>query len=333
MKRASCRTAFTLIELLVVIAIIGVLIGLLLPAVQKVRDAANRTKCQNNMKQMGILLHAYHDANGSFPSGVENPSETPTGVPPNHGYHQWWSWMALTMQYYEQDNLYRIADDHAHGSPGEWYEPWGDNGIPPNPALQQIVRLWMCPADPRPDLTITEPDDDHDAMITVAFTAYLGVSGINSPRDYDRLGILYKSSKVRMAEVTDGLSNTLVVGERPPSDPPWFGWWFAGPGYPGGTGGQNGTGDVLLGAREQAFWQYLRNNSTNRPGSCEGPMKLGLQPGTLIDACDQAHFWSLHAGGANFLLGDGSVRFVSYTYDTILPQLCTRNQGEVVPAW
>jgi prepilin-type processing-associated H-X9-DG protein len=182
-------------------------------------------------------------------------------------------------------------------------------------------------ADSRTELATLVHDPKGD--ITVAFTEYLGVSGIVSG---DKLGILYKDSKTRMAEVTDGLSNTLLVGERPPSLDLDFGWWFAGAGYPG-SAGQVGTGDVILGAREQGYWQYVHNQSGNLPGSCQTAVKIGLQTGSLTDACDQAHFWSLHSGGANFLLGDGSARFVSYSVDNILPQLCTRNLGEVVPSW
>jgi prepilin-type N-terminal cleavage/methylation domain-containing protein/prepilin-type processing-associated H-X9-DG protein len=330
MERSSRRSAFTLIELLVVIAIIGILIALLLPAVQKVRDAANRTKCQNNMKQMGLLLHNYHDTNGSFPSGVENPSERPTGTGVNFGYHPWWSWMALSMQYYEQDNLYKVADNFAHG-PGTDYWPWGESGSQPNPALSTVVKLWSCPADSRTELASDVPDPNVGS-IRVAFTEYLGVCGIDDPRRFDKLGVFYENSKIRTAEVTDGLSNTLFVGERPPSADLDYGWWFAGAGW--GTSGQDGTGDVLLGAREISYWRYIQGQNSGTPGSCQTAIKVGLQPGNLTDACDQAHFWSLHSGGANFLLGDGSARFVSYSLaQTTLEALCTRNLGEVVPSW
>jgi prepilin-type N-terminal cleavage/methylation domain-containing protein/prepilin-type processing-associated H-X9-DG protein len=341
--RCLRRSAFTLIELLVVIAIIGILIALLLPAVQKVRDAANRTKCQNNMKQMGIVLHAYHDNNLSFPSGVEDITERPMGNPANSGTHvgahPYWSWMALSMQYYEQDNLYKEADTYARTVD---YWPWGMNlsDSEANPALRQMVKLWVCPADSRTDLATLVHVPNPPSDLTVAFTEYLGVAGRsgagsypNDPTHRDRTGVLYFESKTRMAEVTDGLSNTLLVGERPPSTDLVFGWWFAGSGYPPDS---SGVGDVVLGSDEELYWQYLKGQFPNDPG-CHGSDPtpyVGLTAGLITDNCHQSHFWSLHSGGANFLLGDGSVRFVSYSVDRLTFQyLTTRNRGEVLGNW
>src|SRR5262249_46268505 len=145
--------------------------------------------------------------------------------------------------------------------------------------------------------------------------------------DKTKYGILYLKSKVRMAEITDGLSNTLLVGERPTSNDLYFGWWFAGAGYPPDY---QGVGDVVLGAREVDYWNKMKSQFPNNP-ACNTPSpKVGLQPGNLFDDCDQTHFWSLHAGGANFLLADGSVRFVSYNFDNILPDLTTRAGNEVI---
>jgi prepilin-type N-terminal cleavage/methylation domain-containing protein/prepilin-type processing-associated H-X9-DG protein len=320
------RRAFTLIELLVVIAIIGVLIALLLPAVQKVRDAANRTKCQNNMKQQGLALHHYHDVYATFPPGMVNDEERPPA-----GYHPEWSWMALTMAFYEESNLYKIADDYAR-QPGNYYQAFGDAGTPPNPAVSVVVKLWTCPADPRTDLTAVGVTDT-GKHIMVAFTEYLGVNGtsanpevivIGKPVQPNQDGIFYHKSKVRIADITDGTSNTLMVGERPPSADLNFGWWFGSDGRD-----EQGTGEGTLGSTELGYFNHVLKGQFG----CSNP-KLGLQAGDVNDNCDQAHFWSLHTGGANFLLADGSVRFLTYSIkpDTFA-QLCTRAGGEVVTDW
>jgi prepilin-type N-terminal cleavage/methylation domain-containing protein len=151
MIRLRRRLAFTLIELLVVIAILGILIALLLPAVQKVRDTANRVKCANNLHQMGLALHQYHDVNQAFPSGLVM-DKAGNVAPPPYG-HWYWSWMALLLPYCEQDNLYREAD--AWDARGGWYRnPWGSfwNGWQdalPNPAVSTLVPMWTCPSDGR----------------------------------------------------------------------------------------------------------------------------------------------------------------------------------------
>jgi prepilin-type N-terminal cleavage/methylation domain-containing protein/prepilin-type processing-associated H-X9-DG protein len=338
MLSRRARTGFTLIELLVVIAIIAILIGLLLPAVQKVRDAAARIKCANNLKQIGIALHAYHDANNGFPPGVARSRyiNGSNGTSSNPRVYEYWSWMAFIMPYVEQDNLYRKADTwmrtgnaYLTGVPPYYWWPWGDfwagNITKPNPALGQPVATWKCPADSRQELAWNDNLDFNPPQM-VAFTGYLGVASstngdISSPGLTTRLnGILYHNSagKVTIAGITDGTSNTLMVGERPPSKDLVYGWWFAGAGWDG-----SGVGDVVLGAREIPYAQAL---GCSNPAIWVGLREAQRPP---VD-CDQAHFWSFHTGGCNFVMGDGSVRFVNYTYDNVLPPLSSRNGGEVV---
>ena len=135
------RAAFTLIELLVVIAIIAILIGLLLPAVQKVREAAARAKCANNLKQIGLALHTFHDAQGGFPSAQDTPFHP----------RYYWSWLAKILPYIEQDNLQRLAEAwRDSGPPGNvrWAPWYTANGTQPqNPVLAAVVPTYVCPSD------------------------------------------------------------------------------------------------------------------------------------------------------------------------------------------
>ena len=314
------RSGFTLIELLVVIAIIAILIGLLLPAVQKVRDAAARTKCQNNLKQIGLACHNYNDTLNTLPPGVTRSGGNPR-------LFEYWSWLARLMPFVEQDNLYRQADtwqrttgSYINGTPPYYWWPWGGFWLNPptppgNPALGTIVNIYTCPADGR-TLQIWNDTGDH---LTIAFTSYLGVAGAsgdfnNISANKQLLGMFYYRSSMRLTDVTDGLSNTLMAGERPPSADLYYGWWFAGAGWDG-----SGVGDVVLGSTELGYAASL-----GCPAS-----KVGLQQGRVNDPCDQVHFWSLHAGGANFVRGDGSVRMIPYYANKVFPPLCTAQNGEI----
>ena len=338
------RSAFTLIELLVVIAIIGILIALLLPAVQKVREAANRSKCQNNLKQIGLALHGYHDVYQSFPHGLTQ----------RWSHYYYWSWLARILQFVEGDNLYKAADQWASQGgdvdtppyPGNYWNPWGNfthNPISdpaPNPAFGVVMKLYSCPSDSRVLVAEHVPADPHGggggaAWDSVGFTSYPGVAGITGMAllgndDVRWTGILFTDSSglaaaVRMAQVTDGLSGTLLVGERPPSKDLEYGWWFAGAGYANGAN-QEGVGDVVLGSNEADYAKKIGC----REGNPSGSRWVGFQQGDLNQTCDQAHFWSLHPGGANWLFGDGSSRFMSYSATAVLPALVTRAGGEVV---
>jgi prepilin-type N-terminal cleavage/methylation domain-containing protein len=331
MNERPCRSAFTLIELLVVIAIIGVLIALLLPAVQKLRDSANRIQCANNLKQLALVLHHYHNVYETFPPGMNDDDQRPDVPPdnPHYGFHPQWSWMALSLEFYEQANLFREADDWAHKPGMNYWFPYGGRGVPPNPGVGTVLKLLTCPADPRIEFSVLLPTDETTGMIRVAFTEYLGINGTNARPSYPPApfqdGVLFHKSKIRIAEITDGTSNTLMVGERPPTADLAYGWWFVGDGYD-----DVGTGDVTLGSHEWQYYSYELQPKYH----CPAQLKLGFQAGNMNNNCDQAHFWSLHAGGGNFAVADGSVRFLNYALpDSLFQALCTRGGGETVSEW
>ncbi len=295
MRRNNDRASgFTLIELLVVIAIIAVLIGLLLPAVQKVRGAAARLRCQNNLKQVGLALANYHNAYEAFPTGLSD----------NTSNYYYLSWMSRLLPFIEQDNLWRLTQA-AYQADGNNPYPWNN---PPHVGLSMVMPAYNCAADGR-ELTAA-----FSQGILVAFTAYLGVSGTNLNTND---GLLYLDSATRYASIVDGTSNTLAAGERPPSADLWYGWWYAGAGQPSSY---TGSCDVVMGVREI-------NISI---GACpSGPYQYG--PGNLTNQCDQFHFWSLHEGGSNFLFADGSVHFLGYgSASSVLPSLATIAGSETV---
>jgi prepilin-type N-terminal cleavage/methylation domain-containing protein/prepilin-type processing-associated H-X9-DG protein len=287
------RSAFTLIELLVVIGIISVLISLLLAAVQHVRDAALRVKCANNLRQLGLAALQYHDGQGSFPVGLEYQSGS-NPMPLS-------SWLTRLLPYVEQGNLSAVTQT----AYGQSLSPFQN---PPHVGLATVVRLFACPADQRAAQVQFAPRD----KFNVAFTCYLGVEGKDlSTND----GLLFRDSHVRITDIEDGSSRTLLVGERPPSTDFQYGWWYAG-------AGQNYTGsaDMVLGVQEQ-------NVLPVTSGSC-APGTYSFAPGSLSNQCDMFHFWSLHSGGANFLFADGAVRFLRYEAAALLPALASRSGGE-----
>jgi len=315
-KNRFSRPGFTLIELLVVIAIIAILIGLLLPAVQKVREAAARTQCANNLKQMGLALHSYHDANGGLPQGNSPYNIGAVTYANKAPYEGSWTWQAYIFPFVEQDNLSRQAKAFANSGGSNWYSWY-------NPACKVTLKIFTCPSDSRG----TSVFPGASSGIQDQFCAtYLGNSGTTST-SFD--GVLYFQSKIRLTDITDGTSNTIMVGERPPSSDLDFGWCFAAYGYDG-----RGNGDSVMTSNDVAIFNYF-NNPGNAMGTpaivCDGTAanKIGLQPGRPQVWCDGAHYWSFHPGGALFLMGDGSARMISYSNNTVLPALSTRSGGEV----
>jgi prepilin-type N-terminal cleavage/methylation domain-containing protein/prepilin-type processing-associated H-X9-DG protein len=348
----SRRSGFSLVELLVVIAIIGVLIALLLPAVQKVREAANRISCINNLKQIGLALHNYHDTYKRFPPSLDSAIYPPIAAKawgaPRQGWTPCWSWLAYILPFIEQDNLWNEAmqwaqiggGDTSTWAVGHWW-PWGNawdpNPIEPNVMFGTFVKTWICPSEPR-NLTVEIFPLWNNPGTPYAYTEYLGVHGIQG-QDVnaalwpvgDKSGILVNSGwdrarKVNFASITDGTSSTLMVGERPPSVDLFWGTWI------GGGFDLSGVGDITLGAREIVYAANVQTTPISGGPSMPCPAtKVGFRPGTINDPCDQVHFWSWHPGGANWLFGDSSARFVAYSMNDVLPQMCTRNGGEVVP--
>lgn len=291
----AARGGFTLVEFLVVIAIIAILIALAVPAVQRVRDAAARAECQNNLKQLGLAAHQYHDARRSLPAGMRWDGA--------RDRYRLSSWLTHLLPYIEQAPLWAATEAAYRESPSPFNNP-------PHVGLATVVPLFVCPADGRGSQTQLAQRE----RLTVALTNYLGVSG----RDVDRRdGVLFRDSRVRWADVTDGLSHTLLAGERPPSPDFQFGWWYAGVGQR-----FSGSCDMVLGVEEQNLMPVTA-------GSCPpGTYRYG--PGDPGDPCAMYHFWSPHINGANFLFCDGSVRFLGYDAAPILPALASRAGREPV---
>jgi prepilin-type processing-associated H-X9-DG protein len=281
--------------LLVVIAIIGILVALLLPAVQAAREAGRRTQCLSRMKQQALGTHSFHDTYKRFPSAHQVAPITYCGTyrcpPPPGGVDSvgvpregsFWSWQTRIAPYIEMYNIYDAFTLTA------W--PWWQQ-FPSGEDVNGFVNpLFVCPSDVRGGIQAAL------GTHTVALTSYLGVTGTNQFEEAGgQDGMLYVNSAVRMAFVLDGTSNTLLIGERPPSTSEVYGWQWAG----AGDSPHFGATDVVLGVHERALM------ATAPPDY--------FRKGTIHDPMDihRYHFWSLHPGGANWALADGSTRFIAY---------------------
>jgi prepilin-type N-terminal cleavage/methylation domain-containing protein/prepilin-type processing-associated H-X9-DG protein len=256
------RTGFTLVELLVVIGIVGILVGLLLPAVQKVREAAARTQCQNNLKQFGLAFHNHHDALGYFPSGGWDAITPPTYVngQPAVGEQQQAGWGFQILPYIEGDNVWKSGALVAVGTPN---------------------KLFFCPSRRGPQ-TVTYKDNYQPPLsggpITHALCDY-------AASNKDGTGVVQQVRPTRIAQITDGTSNTLLVSEKRLNTA------FLGQKAPDDNQGYT------------AGWNYDTVRKTSRPPLPDYSAAFGDGGGA---------FGSSHPNGVNAVLADGSVRGISF---------------------
>jgi prepilin-type N-terminal cleavage/methylation domain-containing protein/prepilin-type processing-associated H-X9-DG protein len=336
MKQTSRHRGFTLIELLVVIAIIGILVALLVPAVQKVREAASAAQCVNNLKQIGLALSHYNDAKKMYPPGYVDGNTDPNSTPDNDVGPSW-GWAAFLLPYLEQGNVYNQIHFNV---------PVG-TGV--NAEISQLtLPIYQCPSDPYQQAFDVYDSSFTTPITTLAHGNYVGCVGWEecfngaggNPQNgtgtdgepggfgVGGVGVFYRNSHTRIADVTDGLSNTIFVGERSANHSPstWTG--------------------AVAGGRCPA-WMAIQPPSPYAPPP--GPLYDNADFGEalVLAHCNATHvpsadfpiydpdtFYSTHPGGANFLFGDGSVHFLTSNINPDTYQaLSTIAGGEVTTDW
>lgn len=322
------RTGFTLVELLVVIAIIGILVGLLLPAVQQIREAARRTQCLNNLKQLGLALHSYEAAFKGFPEARWSPNGNSNHpIPPTvgAGNSSWKSWSVSILPFVEQQAVSDSFDQKL-----AWFNPVN------LAAVQTQLSVFICPSAPDSGRV----DDYH--VKGAAAGDYGCINEVHKrvfeevlvPRQFntrpeDREGPLVKQNRMKMRDIVDGLSNTIMLAESAGKPTAWL-----------STGRMNAqlfaqyTDDkVVLSngvyvTNDGTGWADPDSGFTVNGASADGLRKYGP---VMINAINASEVFAFHSGGASHLYCDGSVRFISQSIDNRnYVWQCTRDGGEIV---
>ncbi|WP_435005344.1 DUF1559 domain-containing protein [Tundrisphaera lichenicola] len=329
---------FTLIELLVVIAIIAVLIALLLPAVQAAREAARRAQCVNNLKQLGLACHNYHDIGGKFPTTMYlHPVFGPQGLAWNNS-----SFLVQMLPQLEQQSLYNSTNfSMMMGTQigGGWR--WGQQyavGDPNKTIRVTVLNAFICPSDDSPNIDNTNPDDL--IGLDAAGTSYVGNMGDNclacAGGLNDRLGVVILCNDLNLPCRLPQLGHARVTDPQldngSPAGSGIFWAWGANVGINMVTDGTSNTLMIGEQIRKVTRWNaWVGGNASI--GTTGVPLNYKLPVANVENWTRQYSFRSLHPGGANFAMADGSVKFLKSTINfNIYQALSTRDKGEIISA-